>query len=142
MNEQLENILLAKDIPATAMRLLVLDYLLRQSTAVDLPQLEQGFHHADRTTLYRTLKTFEEKGLIHCIKDGTSATKYAVCAEACKTGEHYDLHFHFNCTRCGQTFCLPRTKIPEVVLPANFSLNELSLIAKGICDQCSRKQCN
>ena len=142
MSKQLEAILVAKNVPPTAMRILVLEYFLRQPAAVDLPQMETDFYHADRTTLYRTLKTFEENGLIHCISDGSSATKYALCADACTTGEHYDLHVHFNCTRCGQTFCLPRTKIPDVLLPVNFSVSEVKLTAKGICDLCNEKQCN
>lgn len=142
MSKPLEDILREKEISPTAMRLLVLEYLLQQSAAVSLPQLESDFHHADRTTLYRTLKTFEEKGLIHCIKDGSEATKYALCADACKDGEHYDLHLHFHCSRCGETYCLPRTTIPEVILPTNFWVDELSLVAKGICDRCQAKQRN
>jgi Fur family ferric uptake transcriptional regulator len=142
MGKQLEDILHAKGVNPTAMRLLVLAYLQQQSAAVSLQHLEADFHHADRTTLYRTLKTFEEKGLIHCIKDGTEATKYALCADACKDGEHYDLHLHFYCSRCGKTMCLPKTKIPELVLPANFTVAELNLVAKGICATCQAKQCN
>lgn len=39
-NEELENRLKEKDISPTAMRLLVLEYLLAQSTAVSLHSLE------------------------------------------------------------------------------------------------------
>ena len=142
MNRQSEDILTAKGIQPTAMRLLVLEYLYRQPSAVNLQKLETDFYHADRTTLYRTLKTFEEKGLVHQIKDGSETTKYALCADACSDGEHYDLHLHFHCTKCGETTCLPKTKIPEVALPANFRVTEINLVAKGICDNCQTKQCN
>lgn len=118
------------------MRLLVLEYLMQQKAAVSLPDVERDFHNADRITLYRTLKTFESKGLIHAVQDGTGATKYALCAEACSDGEHHDLHLHFNCTRCGETYCLPKVNIPELVLPNRFVLDELNLTAKGICDRC------
>jgi Fur family transcriptional regulator, ferric uptake regulator len=138
MNERLESILSEKQINPTTMRLLVLEYLLLQTAAVSLQDLERDFQYADRITLYRTLKTFEEKGLIHNIKDGTGATKYALCTEACSEGEHYDLHLHFNCTRCGETFCLPKTQIPEIALPNKFVVEELNLTAKGICDRCHR----
>ena len=139
MNDSLEHILSTKKINPTAMRLLVLEYLMQQRAAVSLQDVERGLQHADRITLYRTLKTFEAKGLIHIIQDGTGATKYALCAEACSDDEHYDLHLHFNCTRCGETFCLPKVNIPEVLLPNHFVLEELNLTAKGICDRCSRK---
>lgn len=142
MNDDPEALLAAKQINPTAMRLLVLQYLLQQSSAVSLHQLEAGFAHADRVTLYRTLKTFEEKGLVHAIQDGSGVTKYALCTEACSSGAHHDLHLHFFCTRCGETYCLPKTRVPEVTLPNNFVAEELNLTARGLCDRCSTQQCN
>ncbi|RPD44033.1 Fur family transcriptional regulator [Paracnuella aquatica] len=137
MNEELEAMLVEKGISPTAMRILVLEYLLKQTTTTSLQDLERDFSYSDRTTLYRTLKTFEEKGLVHEIKDGTETTKYALCAAACKAGSHYDLHLHFYCYSCKQTFCLPKHKVPDVLLPEAFILKELNLIAKGICNTCS-----
>ena len=137
MHEVIERILIEKDISPTAMRILVLEYLQKQSAAISLQDLERDFQHSDRITLYRTLKTFEEKGLIHSINDGTDATKYALCAEACKAGDHFDLHLHFYCFSCKQTYCLPKHKVPRVSVPDNFQLKELNLVAKGICDKCS-----
>ena len=136
LNQQIEGVLTSKGITPTAMRILVLEHLQKQTAAVSLQNLEKHFQRSDRTTLFRTLKTFEEKGLIHHIEDGTESTKYALCAEACKAGDHYDLHLHFYCYRCKQTLCLPKHQIPHVALPNAFQLQELSLIAKGICDEC------
>jgi Fur family ferric uptake transcriptional regulator len=137
MNEEIENALQEKDISPTAMRILVLEYLQKQSSAISLQDLEKYFKHSDRTTLYRTLKTFVEKGLIHSISDGTEATKYALCADTCKAGSHYDLHLHFYCYSCNQTFCLPKHQVPDISLPKSFMLKELNLMAKGFCGSCS-----
>lgn len=137
MNEAIENILQSKNIAPTAMRILVLEYLQKQTAAVNLGDVEAGFAQADRITIYRTLKTFEEKGLIHSINDGTESTKYALCAEACKAGNHYDLHLHFYCNNCKQTYCLPKHQVPEIDLPAGYQLTELNLVAKGTCERCS-----
>lgn len=137
MDNKLENTLKAKEINPTAMRLLVLDFLQLQSYALSLTDLEKGLAPADRVTLYRTLKTFEESGLVHAIDDGTGTTKYALCKEQCEPGEHHDVHVHFVCKKCGATFCLPKTQIPEVILPVNFHSEEINIVAKGICDQCS-----
>ncbi len=41
MSNELENILIAKQINPTAMRLLVLEYLLKQKTAIGLSDLEK-----------------------------------------------------------------------------------------------------
>lgn len=137
MSKELESILVSKQINPTAMRLLVLEHLLKQKTAIGLSDLEKEFERSDRTTLYRTLKTFEEKGLIHNIKDGAEAVKYALCEADCKDGVHYDMHLHFYCTNCKELFCLPNAQMPIVTLPGNFQLQEVSLVARGICGNCS-----
>ena len=138
MSKELENILIAKQITPTPMRVMVLEYILKQTTAISLSDLEKEFQHSDRTTLYRTAKTFEEKGMIHDIKDGNEETKYALCQEDCKVGIHYDLHLHFYCTSCKQLMCLPKENMPEIKLPNNFQLQEVSFVARGICDNCNK----
>lgn len=62
---QKDKLLKSRNIKPTAMRELVLDVLSRQKAAIGLPELEAHFEKADRTTLYRTLKTFEEIGRAH-----------------------------------------------------------------------------
>jgi len=137
MTIDIENKLKGKDINPTAMRLLVLEFLTKQNAAISLTDLEKGMAPSDRITLYRTLKTFEEKGLVHSIEDGTGATKYALCEEDCDGENHHDLHVHFYCNTCKETFCLPNTQIPDISLPLNFLRQEMNLIIKGICDQCN-----
>ena len=136
MNRIAEKKLTDKRINPTAMRLLVLDSLLKQHSAISLSDIEKSLGPADRITIYRTLKTFEEKGLIHIIDDGTGSPKYALCAEGCDEDQHHDLHVHFYCTECKETFCLPNSKIPEVALPDNFTSTEMNLVVKGVCSKC------
>ena len=136
-DKELEAQLNERKIKATTMRLLVLDFLLRQPAAVSLNDLEASFHRADRITLYRTLKTFEEKGLVHSIGDGTGAVKYALCAGSCRPQAHHDLHVHFHCSQCGETYCLPTSRIPEIPLPDNFLTEEVNLVVKGVCGSCA-----
>lgn len=119
------------------MRLLVLETLTKQLTAVSLKDIEATFEQADRITLYRTLRTFEEKGLVHRVIDGTGLTKYALCEEGCVCAPH-DLHVHFYCNACKETYCLPKSKVPDVQLPDRFQLQEVNLVVKGICDRCAR----
>lgn len=138
MSKELENILIAKQVKPTAIRLVVLEYLLKQTAAATVGDLEKAFPETDKVTLYRTIKTFEEKGIIHNINPDADATRYALCEAGCKPGEHYDLHVHFYCTSCKELLCLPKTHFPNVALPNNFQLRELSLVARGICDSCTR----
>ncbi|MFA4870599.1 MAG: transcriptional repressor [Pedobacter sp.] len=136
MTRDIENTLKSKQVNPTAMRLLVLDFLTKQTAAISLNDLEKGMAPSDRITLYRTLKTFEEKGLVHSIEDGTGATKYALCEQDCDGENHHDLHVHFYCNTCKETFCLPNTRIPEMSLPNGFKQQEMNLIVKGICQHC------
>ncbi|HET8753823.1 MAG TPA: transcriptional repressor [Salinimicrobium sp.] len=132
-----ENKLEQKKVRPTAMRLLVLETLQKQKAAISLQDLELAFEKADRITLYRTLKTFQKKGLIHSIEDGTGATKYALCQEGCECAPE-DMHLHFFCTSCEDTFCLPKLKIPEISLPEGFVPVETNLLVKGVCANCTK----
>lgn len=134
---ELEKNLQEKNIRPTAMRLLVLEALLDQEIAISLTDLEQEVEKSDRVTLFRTLKTFQENGLVHSIDDGTGAPKYALCEDGCKCELERDLHVHFHCKECNETICLPKYKIPEISLPQKFISEEANLVVKGICGKCA-----
>jgi Fur family ferric uptake transcriptional regulator len=134
--EKCEALLASKKITPTAMRVLTLDFLLTQTAAVSLSEIEDHFFRSDRITLYRTLKTFEQKGLIHSIKEDNT-TKYSLCHDACTEERHEDNHLHFYCTRCEKTVCLEQVDLSSIQFPPKFRLQQLRFFAKGICDQCT-----
>ena len=136
MKRELDHKLHLRNIKPTAMRQLVLNVLTEQNTAISLPELEQIFDRADKATLYRTLKTFEKNKLIHRIDDGTGPVKYALCQDTCKC-QPEDLHVHFLCTKCNQTYCLTDIPIPDIILPAKFSFESVNMVVKGICANCT-----
>jgi Fur family ferric uptake transcriptional regulator len=135
MKKEIDNKLNSKNIKPTAMRQLVLQVLTEQKTATSLPELELEFEKADKVTLYRTLKTFEENKLIHKIEDGTGAVKYALCQDSCECHPE-DLHVHFFCTKCKNTYCLNDIPVPAINLPVNFSLESVNMVVKGVCSNC------
>lgn len=134
---QIEKLLEKSQVRPTAMRVLVYDFLLGKKTAVGLTEIENNFAKAERTTLYRTIKTFEEKGIVHQIDDGTGTAKYALCEEGCNCEIETDLHLHFHCTLCDKTICLTDHKIPKINLPEGFTAENVNLVIKGSCDACS-----
>ena len=136
MNKEIEEKLVSKDIRPTAMRQLVLQVLMQQESAISLPELEMAFENADKSTLFRTLKTFEDKKLVHSIDDGTGALKYALCKSTCVV-EHRDKHVHFICSKCHHTYCLNDFEIPTVDLPTGFTLDSVNVVVKGICAHCN-----
>ena len=137
MNEKIESKLNNRDIKPTAMRILVLQYLMEQDSAVSLQSIENTFEKADKSTIYRTLKTFEKSKLVHTIDDGTKQLKYALCLESCEC-ETTDLHYHFHCTICQNTFCLTNQNIPKIDLPKNFKMQQANMVIKGICETCNK----
>ena len=132
-----EDLLIAKQITPTAMRLLVLEVLQQQPAALSLADVEQLRGHADRITVHRTLKTFTDKGLVHRIEDGSGAIKFALCEPGCTPEQHQDLHVHFFCTQCRETSCLPTVAVPTIPLPGAFQVQETSLVMKGLCERCA-----
>lgn len=91
----------------------------------------------DRVTIYRTLQTFVDKGLIHTIPSADNSIRYALCKDECADGHHRHHHVHFLCGTCGQTFCLDEVATPTVKLPRGYLVKEIELLAKGICRTCS-----
>ncbi len=126
--------LLNKKTTPTSMRILVYDFLSRQNTALSLSEIEQGFVHADRTTIYRTLKTFEEKCIVHSIQENNT-TRYILCADDCEEQTYKHQHLHFYCKICKQTTCKEDFKIPESS-NLNVRIDEVRFFAKGICENC------
>ncbi|MBQ0739017.1 Fur family transcriptional regulator [Mesonia mobilis] len=140
-----EKILSNHGIRPTQMRSKIYKFLKRKQSAVSFSDLKKAFVQksetnktANRTTFYRNLKTFEDKGLIHQINDGTGVAKYALSDENTNVKLSTGLHMHFHCTDCKKTICLPN-KISEESLPDQYEVNDVNLVLKGICKNCSKK---
>ena len=145
MTTKTEKTLLSKGIRPTEMRLKIYKYLNRKTYAVSLNEMQKVFiakseknKTANRTTFYRNLKTFEDKGLIHQINDGTGVAKFAISDKKAKGKYGIDLHMHFHCTVCGKTICLP-DRISKQNLPDDYEINDVNLVLKGVCKNCSKK---
>ncbi len=135
MSDKIENELTQRHIKPTAMRILVLQYFMEQTRAVSLQDIELSFVNADKSTLYRTLKTFEKNKLVHTIDDGTKQLKYALCLSTCQC-EAIDQHYHFHCLNCENTYCLTSLNIPTIELPQDFTMKQANLVIKGRCANC------
>ena len=126
----------SRSIQPTAMRLRVLRYLSDRRAAVSLADLVHHFSKSDRTTLYRTLKTFQEHGVVHQIYDESGSTKYGLCAENCTCSYPDDMHAHFYCSSCDNTYCLQKLSIPTVDLPDGFAPSYGNFVITGRCPDC------
>jgi len=137
MQKAIENILKCHNLRKTEMRGHVLELFLSSNReAIAHPELERRLPNADRITLYRTLKSFEEKGIIHQVVDGTQATKFALCVGACNTDQHFDQHAHFHCKDCGKTICLDEKIENTFNVPQGFQVTQAHLVLEGRCEGC------
>ena len=93
-----------------------------------------GRNRLDKATIYRTLESFCEAGLVHKVFLQKRAC-YFELAHNC-TAEQ--CHPHFVCTSCGDTHCL--TEMPTLmtkVLPKGFIIRHQQVQLEGLCPQCN-----
>lgn len=115
----------------------ILHLFLEKSYALSHADIEKEIANSlDRVTVYRTIKTFLDRGLIHKVLDDEGSLKYALCNAACTAAGHHHDHIHFKCTKCGQTCCLS-TEVPPIKLPKGYKASSVNLLIQGICERCS-----
>ena len=133
----LEKIRLDRGIKPTAIRRIVLKAMTVFGGAFSLADLESELDTVDKSTRSRTIHLCHENLLIHSIDDGSGSVKYSVCSSSCACSLG-DMHLHFHCNRCGNTYCLESIAIPDIPLPADFKLESVNFVLKGYCATCSK----
>lgn len=136
MSSKISDILKSRDLRTTAVREKVLELFLKAPKAITNRDIELEFDHIDRITLYRTLKAFEEKGLIHKIDDGSGTPKFAKCIDNCDESHHHDDHVHFHCNDCGDTFCIEEVEVPYIKSPSKHLVKKTNIVLNGTCESC------
>lgn len=122
---------------STVSRSTILDLFIHKDYALSYSDIEREVAEAfDRVTVYRTLKTFLDKGVVHKVLDDGGSLKYALCNDHCSSNNHHHDHVHFKCIKCGQTNCLDDVEVPAVKLPGGFVAKEINLLIQGVCNKC------
>ena len=137
MDAQIDYILKRNQLSVTGSRKKILELFLGSNGALAHGDIEKKTGEKfDRVTVYRTLQTFLEKGIIHTIPTADNSIRYALCKSDCTEGIHHDNHIHFVCSTCGNTICLAEVSIPEVTLPTGFQPLEFQMVVNGVCKEC------
>lgn len=126
-------------LSVTAGRKRILEVFLSNDNALTHQDLEMqcGDQH-DRVTIYRTLQTFLDRGIVHNIPTSDNSVRYALCNDDCITsGHHHDNHVHFRCEKCGKTQCLDEVGIPKVKLPNGYAVKSIDMVVTGVCRTCA-----
>ncbi|RLC51468.1 MAG: transcriptional repressor [Candidatus Cloacimonadota bacterium] len=124
--------LVKNGISPSVHRIKILEYLSKNFTH---PTAEEIFHSLSneiptlsKTTVYNTLKTFEEKGLIRSLSIFEKETRY-----------EYNLspHSHFQCVVCGKIYDIDETfEFDDNRFVEGNKVLEHYVIFKGICKKC------
>lgn len=134
---RIESILKENKLSITSGRQKILQLFLETKGAISHADIEKKTgEHFDRVTIYRTLNSFVDKGIIHTIPSSDNSIKYALCKDDCEEGHHHDHHVHFQCSECNNTFCLDEIVTPTVDVPAGYKANAIEVVVQGVCKQC------
>ncbi|MFT3682060.1 MAG: transcriptional repressor [Ferruginibacter sp.] len=132
-----QEILKKNQLSVTEGRIKILELFLNSEGALAHADIEKKTgENFDRVTVYRTLQTFVEKGIIHHIPTTDNSVLYALCKDDCEAGHHHDNHVHFVCDKCDKTICLEEVTVPQVKLPKGFEPRISEMVVHGVCDDC------
>ena len=135
--EKYKDILRSHSLRVTDCRLDVIEFFLEEKRTLLQSDLEHKLDQYDRVTLYRTLNTFLDAGIVHKIPNATGVATYGLCHETCSPEQHDHNHIHFKCNNCGEIECLDDKAVPSVTVPTGYRIEAVNLIVDGTCARCS-----
>lgn len=137
MKNEAAEILKRNQLSITHSRQKILELFRKHDGALAHADIEKKTREEfDRVTIYRTLQTFVEKGIVHVIPSADNSVLYALCKSHCTQESHNDNHVHFICDNCDTTYCLESVVIPPIKLPEGFKLSATNMLVSGICKKC------
>lgn len=127
-----ENYLREHEIKPSLLRLKIFDFLVKskQHPSVDMiyKTLSPEIPTLSKTTVYNTLKVFEEKGIVLVVNIEDKEARYDA---------DINFHGHFKCESCGDLYDFPvepNAEISDVI--KGFLINETHYYLKGTCLKC------
>ncbi len=137
IEKDMADLLRRNNLSITESRKKILSLFLQSPDALTHSDIEKkAGEKFDRVTVYRTLQTFVEKGMIHTIPTADNAVLYALCKD-CTEGHHHDDHIHFVCSNCAKTICLDDVVSPKIELPKGYTAENVQVVINGLCKDCS-----
>lgn len=135
--KMVEDLLKNKSLRLTNFRKQVLQLFIDKAKSLTISEIEEALTEYDRITLYRTIKSFIKKGLIHEILMPGELKKLALCDVDClqTNGQHDHKHVHFQCKTCNEVYCVDIPNAPQIVL-AGYQIEQLEIQAYGVCIDC------
>lgn len=122
----------------TSSRKKIIHILMESQTALSEVDLEKQLTSiCDRTTIYRTLNTLLENGIVHKLVDTDGSNKYVLNKNNAQTN---DDHIHFKCSECGNVECLENIPDQHLQLPEGYKKLYTNFVVVGVCDHCNESE--
>lgn len=134
-SKTIQDLLSERSLKVTKVRVQVLELIQSYDAAIPFSKIQEECKELDRVTLYRTIQTLLEKGIIHKAYTDNNNTFYALCGHSCSPDQHAHNHVHFECTKCGQITCEELPKEVKIHLP-NFQIESTEIHLTGLCEKC------
>ena len=131
----IKELLQKRGLKATKTRVDLLTKMHRYGSAMSHSTIQKKMGPIDRVTLYRTLESLKENGIIHIAFQENNETYYAICGNSCDENHHQHEHVHFKCTKCNTVTCEKLISKIEVSLP-NYLIDKISVNIEGLCQIC------
>lgn len=123
----------------TKIREEVIQVLMKSEVALSALEISEMMRlECDRVTLYRNLKTFAEKGIVHQIFVDANESKFVLPENGVNGGIANTEHIHFKCVNCSVVKCLHNNPVAPVFLPEGFKKLESNYVIFGLCDICNK----
>ncbi len=131
-----DSVLTEAKIRQTPIRKTILSILSRTQKPISVPELEESDLlkrlGSDTVTIYRTLETFYQAGLVKRLEFQEGKFRYELSSR-----EH---HHHVICTSCGKVVdiedCIDDVTEKRIATQTKFSIQSHSLEFFGLCDEC------
>lgn len=137
MQKQYHTILQNAGIRPSVQRIAIYAYLCENPIHPDVETvydtLYPSYPTLSKTTVYNTLKLFEEKQIVQSLKIEDDRIRFDAVM---------DDHYHFKCNTCGKIFDIfPKTPVAQSkytqLVPKDFSIAKIQTNLWGTCKDCS-----
>lgn len=133
---QARKMLKAAKLYCTSGRVAVLKVLIQANKPLNQVQiaLRLGKERFDKVSIYRTLESLSEVGLVHKAFVEKRAWHFELAHNCTKS----QCHPHFTCIRCGGTHCLTGMSLPMARSPyRGFIIHRQRIRLEGLCPTCA-----
>jgi len=138
MASKAEHIIKGHGLRLTDQRLALVTVFQEAEHALNYKELSGKLPSSfDRVTIYRNLKSFEEKGLVHAIPNADGELHYALCKHDHEEKHDHESHAHFKCTVCDKIECLDDNINFQPKVPKGYHTENYRLMISGLCRSCN-----